>query len=156
MFSPETRADWLGIREIRNLTGVLALLGGGPNQSAALAIGEGLLGRLFGANRPGPDELLSTYAGLRSGSAIILLRLVKAAVGDGAGVIRGAVAACRRAIKQRAGGRQKSDLPLAAGWLALAARFPPALDSVRQTVAGEADSTEVALRLPALPSPTIW
>lgn len=83
LFTPILKADWPEIREIRNLTDVLALLGGGPDHSAALNAGEGLLRRLFGASRPGLDNLLSEYAGLRPESVVVLLRLVTAIVAAG-------------------------------------------------------------------------
>ena len=80
LFSPIVAVDRLQIQEIRNLTEVLALLGGGPDHSAALDAGESLLGRLFGPARAGLDGLLSTYAGLRPESTVVLLRLVAAVV----------------------------------------------------------------------------
>lgn len=83
LFSPVIAAEWTGLGQRRNLTEVLALLGGGPGHSPALDAGESLLGRTFGPSRAGLNGLLSTYAGLRSESAIILLRLVAAVVGAG-------------------------------------------------------------------------
>lgn len=83
LFSPMLQADWPRIRELQNLTEILALVGGGPDHSAALDAGEGLLGRLFGANRPRLDALMSTYAGLRPDSTVLLLRLVAAIVAAG-------------------------------------------------------------------------
>ena len=83
MLTPVVRADWLGGKGIQNLTEVLALLGSGPNTSSALAAGEGLLHRLFGANRPALDSLMSAYAGLRPASAVVLLKLVAAVLAVG-------------------------------------------------------------------------
>lgn len=83
LFSAVLKADWPGIRDIRNLTEVLALLGGGPDHSAVLDAGEGLLSRLFEASRPGLDDLMCEYAGLRPESVVILLRLVMAMVAAG-------------------------------------------------------------------------
>ena len=83
LFTPILKADWPGIREIRNLTEVLALLGGGPGHRGALDAGESLLAHLFGTNRPKLDSLMSTYAGLRPDSAVILLRLVTAMLAAG-------------------------------------------------------------------------
>lgn len=78
LFSPILKGDWSEGRGIQNITEVLALLGGGPENSVALDAGEGLLCGLFGANRPGLDGLMSAYAGLRPASAAVLLRLVAA------------------------------------------------------------------------------
>lgn len=83
LLSPILQADWPGNRGIQNITEVLALLGGGPDNSGALDAGEGLLCRLFGANRPKLDSLMSAYAGLRPDSAFILLRLVTAILAAG-------------------------------------------------------------------------
>jgi hypothetical protein len=83
LFAPIVAAERPTMKEIRNLTEVLALLGGGPNHSVALDAGEGLLGRLFGPGRPALDSLLSTYAGLRPDSTVVLLRLVAAVVAAG-------------------------------------------------------------------------
>lgn len=78
LLTPILRADWPGGKGVQNLTEVLGLLGSGPSTSGALAAGEGLLHRLFGANRPALDNSMSTYAGLRPDSAVVLLRLVAA------------------------------------------------------------------------------
>ena len=83
LFSPLLEADWAGSKGINNITEVLALLGGGPDNSSALDAGEGLLFRLFGANRPALDGLMRTYAGLRPASTITLLRLVAAVLAVG-------------------------------------------------------------------------
>lgn len=78
LLTPVIRADWPGISQMQNVTEVLALLGGGPGHCAALDAGESLLSRLFGDNRPGLEELMSSYAGLRPASATVLLQLVAA------------------------------------------------------------------------------
>lgn len=83
LFSPILEPGWPVVRDIQNITEVLALLGGGPGNSAALDAGEHLLGLLFGADRPGLDDLMSNYAGLRPESAAILLRLVAAVLAAG-------------------------------------------------------------------------
>ena len=83
LFAPILQPGSSRIREIRNLTEVLAPLGGGPDHSAILDAGESLLGKLFGANRPALDMLMSTYAGLRPESATVLLRLAAAVVASG-------------------------------------------------------------------------
>jgi Bacterial protein of unknown function (DUF937) len=83
LFTPILKADWPLIRQIRNLTEVLALLGGGPGHSPALDSGESLLGHLFGANRIKLNNLMSTYAGLRPESTVMLLRLVTAMLAAG-------------------------------------------------------------------------
>ncbi|MCI1185933.1 DUF937 domain-containing protein [Hymenobacter sp. DH14] len=80
LLAPIMKDDWPVIRESRNLTEVLALLGGGPNHSAALDAGENWLSHLFGESRPGLDALMSLYAGLRPDSAVTLLRLAAAVV----------------------------------------------------------------------------
>jgi hypothetical protein len=80
LFSPVVATGWPRVRDIRNLTEVLALLGGGPNHSAALEVGEDLLTRLFRASRLELDGLLAAYAGLRHDSTATLLRLVAAVV----------------------------------------------------------------------------
>ena len=78
LLTPVIRADWPEISQIKNVTEVLALLGGGPEHSAALDAGESLLSRLFGDGRPGLEALMSSYAGLRPASATVLLQLVAA------------------------------------------------------------------------------
>lgn len=78
IFAPILKSDWPRIQNIQNLTEVLALLGGGPNHSAALDAGENLLAQLFGPTRPSLNVLMSEYVGLRPDSTIILLRLVTA------------------------------------------------------------------------------
>jgi hypothetical protein len=83
LFSPLLKPDWPGARDTQNVTEVLALLGGGPNNSGALNAGEELLGHLFGANRLEVDSLLSTYTGLRPDSSAILLRLVATVLATG-------------------------------------------------------------------------
>ncbi|GAA4021447.1 hypothetical protein GCM10022409_01350 [Hymenobacter glaciei] len=83
LFLPTLKPDWPGARDTQNMTEVLALLGGGPNNSGALNAGEDLLGRLFGANRLEVDSLLSAYTGVRLNSAAILLRLVATVLAAG-------------------------------------------------------------------------
>lgn len=82
LFEPILSADGPEIRNIRNLTEVLALLGG-SHQSGALRGGEQMLSQLFGASRPELEALMSNYAQLRPASASVLLRLVTAVVAAG-------------------------------------------------------------------------
>ena len=83
LFAPILAPNWPVVRDIQNITEVLALLGGGPGNSAALDAGEHLLDLLFGAGRPGLNGVMSGYAGLRPESAAILLRLVTAVLAAG-------------------------------------------------------------------------
>ena len=83
LFSMILKGDWSEGRGIHNITEVLAMLGGGPENSGSLDTGEGLLCGLFGANWPGLNGLMSAYTGLRPASAVVLLRLVAAVLAVG-------------------------------------------------------------------------
>ncbi|GAB3722673.1 hypothetical protein GCM10027594_03460 [Hymenobacter agri] len=85
LFAPIVKPDWPGIRNIRNQTEVLALLGSGPSHSAALRAGEQMLSQLFGTGRAEMEMTMGAYAQIRPASVISLLQLVIAVVAAGLG-----------------------------------------------------------------------